>query len=239
MPLLFKKQIATHFFPVKVLQCDHASSQCISVAMFRIGILAVVVVALLRSSYSQSGFMSSPPDGRPVCKAGCILTYRELEESILCKDGNIERLHGAFFRTNRQRSTVVTVTYWLDHCSDSDFEQDCDNITQRSYTFRSSRSSVHNVIQPELLERLSLYTYDGSGETVKLSLYIKPFCVNESVGESVGELSCQSNINQNTNNPIALSLLNKVTTWVSAYSVRAEGNSQLTSCWLSYIKSLW
>ena len=145
----------------------------------------------------------------------CISNYSELEKSILEDKSNIEQLIDAFFPVNRQQSTVVDVTYFLQYCnpSRSDGTVQCDNDTTRNYTFRHSSTPIHGHTPPHRLRLLSLYIY--ATETRELSLNISAFCKN-SKDEGSPELYLCSLPSEKINaNTLALRLLNKATTWVS------------------------
>ena len=180
--------------------------------MFYSGVVAILAVSLLSTSCSSPANMST------YSQPACISTYRELEESILSNDANVRGLINGFFPINRQKSTIVDVTYNLGYCNDSNSNnsnsyQECDNTTQRWYKFRSTRSPVHNFIRPALLKRLSLLTYEG--ETRSVSLSIDPFCMTQmDGGEVLHSNSCKFDNLQDTNS-MALTLLNEVTIWVS------------------------
>ena len=180
--------------------------------MFYSGVVTILAVSLLSASCSSPANMST------YSQPACISTYRELEESILSNEANVRGLIQAFFPINRQKSTIVDVTYNLDHCDDSHSDnvtsnKECDNTTQRSYMFRSTRSPVHNFIRPALLKRLSLLTYEG--ETRSVSLSIDPFCMTQMDGEELLHSNPCKFANIQDTNLLALTLLNEVTTWVS------------------------
>ena len=137
----------------------------------------------------------------------CISNYSELEKSILEDKSNIEQLIDAFFPVNRQQSTVVDATYFLQYCNSSD--ADCDNDTTRNYTFRHSQTSIHGHTPPHRLYYLSFRIYKT--ETRKLSLNIGAFCKSKYNGLYLCSLPSEKmNISI-----LALRLLNKATTLVS------------------------
>ena len=100
-----------------------------------------------------------------------ISDYFGLEKSVLSRVSNIDRLMDAFFPVNRQNTIVVDVYYYYcvnpkDHntkCSNLELSapnnaESWENVTEM-YKFRWSISFVNTFIHPDLLNRMSLYTF--------------------------------------------------------------------------------
>ena len=110
----------------------------------------------------------------------CIRDYHDLEEDMLGNPLNIDSLVRSFFSPNTPLLPSLEVHYRVSNSSDPDQHPLVSNIdiyvgankTEQSilaeYHYRWSQSPVFLLLEPIVLERLSLYTFHSHPHSVKL-----------------------------------------------------------------------
>ena len=154
-------------------------------------------------------------DGNALNNKNCITTYQELERSVIQRQSNMDNMVSAFFPPNRQASIAANVYYFFDDRNMSLNAENLD-ITSYDYAFRWSASPVFNIMRPELLHYLSLFTYHG--DTTTIQLIIDPLCeVPPLNSRLVDEQACSGGESATD----AVLLLNQLTTNVSVKTALA------------------
>ena len=113
----------------------------------------------------------------------CIRDYHDLEEDMLGNPLNVDSLVRSFFSPNKPVLPVLEVYYRVSNSSDPDQHPLVSNIVGPNetelpilaeYHYRWSKSPVFLLIEPILLERLSLYTFRSRSDSVRL--VVSPLC---------------------------------------------------------------
>ena len=148
----------------------------------------------------------------------CIRDYHDLEEDMLGNPLNIDSLVRSFFSPNEPLLPSLEVHYRVSNSSDPDQHPLVSNIvgpneTEQSilaeYHYRWSQSPVFLLIEPIVLERLSLYTFRSHPHSVKL--VVSPLC-NYTIDDV----------------PLPVDYLNQMTVLVSVQCVQKFMYSYLT-----------
>lgn len=163
-----------------------------------------LVVALFFSSVFPQAF------------ANCPVSYQELESALLNTDDNMEKLMLIFFPTNQPTSIVVNVNYiieinasvieneTLEASPAIDDRQDViknhrvlREVEGYSYhyamlQFRWTLSAINLFVEPNLLQILSLYTFQTDIHSVNLTLVLPNNCDIHSI--KVNESTCNDKV---------------------------------------------
>lgn len=132
--------------------------------------------------------------------------YAAFENMVLTEE-NIKRLNEAFFPTNRRKSTVVNVTYYLL----SNGNNTKDNASK--INFRWLASPINLFINPDLLRELSLLSYIINVTNVDLN--IETQCTHDELTDLLYKFQSTNETCVNISTPLT-ELLNNFTTNVRA-----------------------
>ena len=140
-----------------------------------------LLVALLTATLTVTAVKMKKHKSNRRKDYGCFATFLELEQSLLRRKSNIDRLHRAFFANDQHFPVAVDLLVHfstsLQHTSQElsypSTIMRLDNDTY-DYKFRWYDSRVLLFLQPEMLRPLSLFVYQGVVTTAKV--VIDPIC---------------------------------------------------------------
>ena len=139
-----------------------------------------LVVVVLLSVAVTAARMKRQQEGSNSEERNCIETFIELEESLIQRKSNINRLHNAFFPSNQQVPVAVDLVVHFSTSLQTTYHKLCHPSTARldnhtaDYKFRWFASTMLLFIQPEMLRPLSLFVYRGVVTTAEI--IIDPIC---------------------------------------------------------------
>ena len=118
---------------------------------------SLVIVALLTAA-ATAARMNRQQEGN----YSCIETFIDLEESLIKRNSNIDRLHNAFFPSNQRVPVAVDLVVHFSTSLQTNSHKLCYPSTARldnqtaDYKFRWSASAMLLFVPPEMLRPLSL-----------------------------------------------------------------------------------
>ena len=136
---------------------------------------SLVIVTLLTAAPTAARMNRQQEGNR-----SCIETFIDLEDSLVGRNSNIDRLHNAFFPSNQRVPVAVDLFVHFSTSLQPNSHKLCYPSTARldnqtaDYKFRWYPSAMLLFVPPEMLRPLSLFVYRG---TVTIAeVVIDPVC---------------------------------------------------------------
>ena len=142
---------------------------------------SLIIVALLTAAVTAAR-TKRQQEGSNSEESNCIETFIDLEESLIKRKSNINRIHNAFFPINQQVPVAVDLVVHFSSSLQNTSHELCNPSTARpdnhtsDYKFRWFASAMLLFVQPEILRPLSLFVYQGIVSTAEV--VIDPLCAN-------------------------------------------------------------
>ena len=174
--------------------------------------LLTVAVTAARMKKQQKGSNSE--------ESNCIATFMDLEESLIQRKLNINRIHNAFFPSSQQVPVAVDFVVHFSTSLHTTSHKLCSLSTARldnhtaDYKFRWFASAMLLFVQPEMLRPLSLFVYRGVVTTAEI--VVDPMCadLDSEVQQMEGKVC-----NESSNKEKPEELLNKLCIHVSTLNL--------------------